>query len=121
MDLFLPGPVPKDEGVIALQALLADQVSAKVGPTLTMFLGGVVARGKLPDGEGREVLKRAKLERLEGCLPCTGKICDLLETIANLRPELREAIVQASQQLRQLWAKAEDLPLPPHVNRRCRR
>ena len=111
--------MPKYQGV-ALQALLADQMSARVRPILTMLLGGVVALGKLPDGEGREVLKRAKLVLLKGCQLRTDGICDLLDTIANLRPELREAIVQASQQFRQFWAKAEDLSPLPHVHRRSR-
>ena len=42
-DVFLLELVPKYERVAAFQALLADQVSAKVGRTLTLFLGGVVA------------------------------------------------------------------------------
>ena len=54
--------------------------------------------------------------RFRGCQLSTVEVCDLLETIVNLRPALCETLIEASQQLRQLRAKAEELPQPSNGN-----
>ena len=89
-----------------------------------LTLLGDMVNDKAPDiqGDEREQLKLA-LHRIGSCQLSTREICGWLETIANLWPELREAIDEAIQQLNQEIAGVNDsaLRVEPQTGKSAKR
>ena len=89
-----------------------------------MLLAGMISADKAPDiqGDERELLK-FPIIRIVSDQRGTSEICDLLETIANLWPELREAIDEATQLLNQETAGVNDsvLPVEPQTGKSAKR